>query len=923
MRRICLLSLLAGIAWTSAALAAKPDAKAPGQKAARQQSDELTFEKHVRPLLKVHCVHCHGEGDEREGNLDVRLRRLMVSGGDSGPAIDLEHPHNSLVLERLRSGEMPPGDKKLKVDEIATIERWIVQGAKTARPEPEQLTDDALITDEERSFWSFQPIRKPAVPKVRAKKQVRTPVDAFELKKLEEHDLTFSDEADRDTIIRRATFDLLGLPPTPAEVDEFVNDREPKAYERLIDRLLERPEYGERWGRHWLDIAGYADSDGYTPKDPVRPHAYRYRDYVIRSLNEDKPFDEFIREQLAGDELIGFPRKELKPDEMEKLIATGFLRMAQDGTADGEVDQNVARNLVVADTLKIVSTSLLGLTIGCAECHDHKYDPISQADYYRLRAVFEPALDWKSWKTPIHRQISLYTSEQLAQANAVEAEAVKLEKERKMLNDLLVLETFEEVLATLPEKVHAPLRAAFNTDPKKRTPEQIALLKSHPGTYVNTGALYLYDRPRQAAARAAETKLAEAEKKLKDDTSDEAKKELAELKAEAVRLRGLVSTDKLEALTKQITAIRAKKPVQPFAHAISEVPGKVPKTYVFHRGDCRQPKQEGEPGEPTVFASSKSLTKTDKTLATSGRRTALAARLTDPEHPLVGRVLVNRIWLLHFGRGLVATPTDFGVLGQQPSHPELLDWLARDFIDHGWHLKRVHRQIMTSSVYRQSSKQRPELSELDPENVLLARMNVRRAEAEAIRDAILAVSGKLNPKRFGPPVPVTPDEVGQVVLGNDTRDTAGRFTGKNVSLGDEAFRRSVYVQVRRSLPLGMLETFDAPTMSSSCNCEARSTSTVAPQSLMLMNNEFLIEQAGYFAARLEREADGKLDDEIALAWRLAFSRSPSETERTAAVEFIEAQIVNSSVKNKAPHRLRALTNLCQALLSSNEFLYVD
>jgi hypothetical protein len=289
----------------------------------------------------------------------------------------------------------------------------------------------------------------------------------------------------------------------------------------------------------------------------------------------------------------------------------------------------------------------------------------------------------------------------------------------------------------------------------------------------------------------------------------------------------------------------------------------------------------------------------------------------------VGRVLVNRIWLLHFGRGLVATPTDFGVLGQQPSHPELLDWLARDFIDHGWQLKRVHRQIMTSSVYRQSSKQRPELSELDPENVLLARMNVRRAEAEVIRDAILAVSGKLNPKRFGPPVPVTPDEVGQVVLGNDTRDSAGRFTGKNVSLGDEAFRRSVYVQVRRSLPLGMLETFDAPTMSSSCNCEARSTSTVAPQSLMLMNNEFLIEQAGYFAERIEREAGNKLDDEITLAWRLAFSRHPSTTERKHAVEFVAEQTASFDAKDKTPPRTRALTNLCQALLSSNEFLYVD
>ncbi len=647
---------------------------------------------------------------------------------------------------------------------------------------------------------------------------------------------------------------------------------------------------------------------------------------MIRALNDDKPWDEFIREQLAGDEMVGYPREPLSAADTEKLIATGFLRMAPDGTASADVDQNVSRNLVVAETLKIVSTSLLGLTVGCAECHDHKYDPIPQSDYYRLRAVFEPALDWKKWRVSRKRLVSLSTSAERKESAALEAEAAKIDARRKELEQQFVEQTFEEELAKLPEDLHASLREAFKVDVKKRSLAQKRLLQANPSINVSGGSLYLYDRPRKAALKVAETKLAELRKKTADDSEDEAHDEIAALESEIEKIRQSIASDQLDALTKEAVDIRARKPVEEFVHALTEIPGDLPKTFVFHRGDYSQPRQPVEPGEPRVLASSddaSTIATKNGGLATSGRRLAWAERLTDGTHPLVARVLVNRVWMHHFGRGLVATPSDFGVLGETPSHPELLDWLANDFMNNGWRLKRFHRLIMTSSVYRQASPHRADQEGIDPDNRLLARMNVRRFEAEAIRDTILAVSGKLNPKPFGRPIPVTVDEVGQVVLGIDTRDSAGRPTGKNVSLGDELFRRSIYIQVRRSMPLGMLETFDAPTMTTNCNCESRATSTVAPQSLIMMNSQFLLDQAAEFAARLDRDAPGDLQQQVRLAWQLAFARLPSQDEIRMAVEFVEQQTPTFDAKDKVPPRSRALASLCQALLSSNEFLYVD
>ncbi|MFQ3169488.1 MAG: cytochrome c553, partial [Limisphaerales bacterium] len=346
------------------------------------QAATVTFEADVRPILKAHCFRCHGEDGSAKGGLDVRLHKLLLKGGKHGTAIVPGQAEKSLLYKKIRDGKMPKEQAKLPADQIDTFRLWIEQGAKTARPEPD--SPDEWITEEERGFWAFQLIKTPPVPSGAA-----NPIDAFLLRKLKANELGFSREATKRTLIRRATFDLTGLPPTPDEIADFLADETPQAYDQLIDRLLASPNYGERWGRHWLDVAGYADSEGYTESDAERGWAWRYRDYVVRAFNDDLPWDRFIHEQLAGDEMVSPPYANLSPEQIDKLTATGFLRMAPDGTGSG-ANNAEAKNQVIAETLKIVSTALMGMTVGCAQCHDHRYDPILQSDYYKLRAVFEP-----------------------------------------------------------------------------------------------------------------------------------------------------------------------------------------------------------------------------------------------------------------------------------------------------------------------------------------------------------------------------------------------------------------------------------------------------------------------------------------------------------------------------------------------------
>jgi hypothetical protein len=741
--------------------------------------EPVTFEKHVRPLLKAHCFECHGEGKKLKGGLDLRLRRTMLEGGNTAAAaIALGKPADSPLVQKVRSGEMPPGKRKLTADEIAVLERWVAGGAIITRDEPKELPVGFSLSPLDLDHWSFQPIVRAAVPTVKSAGLVRNPIDAFLLAKLETKGLSFGPEADRRTLIRRASFDLRGLPPTPEEVEAFLGDTSSVAYERMIDRMLDSPHYGERWGRHWLDVAGYADSEGFSGDDPVRATAYRYRDYVVRAFSADKPWNEFIIEQLAGDETVRPPYETLPATELDKLIATGFLRMAPDGSASPGVDVKAASNQNVADTIQIVSTSLMGLTLQCAQCHNHRYDPIPQADYYHVRAVFEPALNWKSWRTPAGREVPLFKAEDRQKADTIEKEAQKVDAERTAKLKTYIAATFEKQLTKLPKDLHEQARQMHGTPPAKRSAEQSKLLMQYPFLNVTDGSLYLYD--------------------------GKAAKELKEIAERAAKLR-------------------ATKPVPEFVRALTEPAGPPPKTFRFDRGDVESPKEELEPASLLLLDrfGLRGLPAKDAALPSTGRRLAFARGLVSGKHPLTARALVNRFWMHHFGKGIVGTPGDFGLLGERPTHPELLDWLASEFMAGGWRLKQLHRLIMTSTAYRQSSDRRPELQQVDPDNHLLGRMSLRRLEAEIIRDAMLEVSGKLNRRPFGPPVPVTHDEIGQVVIGKDIRNPGdGTPMGKVASLGGEEFRRSVYVQVRRSLPLAMLETFDAATITP--NCESRS-----------------------------------------------------------------------------------------------------
>jgi hypothetical protein len=865
------------------------------------------FEKDVRPILKAHCFDCHGEAGVRKGGLDLRLRRLIAAGGDEGPAIVPGHPEQSLLLRLIENGDMPKRDRKLLPEQVEIIREWIASGAATAQSEPEDPGDSAGITAEERAFWSFQPIRSPEIPKTGPEDRVRTPVDAFLAAELAKRGLTFSEDADRITLLRRASFDLTGLPPSPEEVDAFLEDPSPLAYEQAIQRLLDSPHYGERWGRHWLDIAGYADSDGYSDADPPRAYAYKYRDYVIGSFNADKPLDRFIIEQLAGDELARATRENAQaalsaPHTLEWLIATGFLRMAADGSATPAVpDPEAVRNQVVADTIRIVSTSLLGLSVGCAQCHDHRYDPILQTDYYRIRAVLDPALDLKNWLTPEQRLISLYTDQDRAVATQLEAEARKLEEEKNARQKELIEAALTKHLEKFEPELRAKLREARDTPADSRTEEQKKLLADNPSVNITPGVLYQYD-PKAA--------------------------------------------EELKAMDARIAEVRGRKPPEDFISALTEPADHLPVTRLFHRGDPRQPKEVVRPGALSVLAPEGQTIEfpgKNPSLSTSGRRLEFARWLTSRNNPLVARVLVNRVWLHHFGRGLVGTPSDFGAMGERPSHPELLDWLASEFMERGWRLSWLHKVIMTSTAYMQSSQGNPRCAEVDPDNRLYWRKSIQRLDAEAIRDSILSVSGALNKKMYGPPVPVRPDVHGQIVVGVD-KTTGDNKMPVDVSLNGEEFRRSVYIQARRSRPLAILNVFDAPVME--VNCEIRQTSTSPTQSLMLMNSPFILDQAERFARRVHREAGDDPASQVTRAWRLAFSRTPTEKELRDSLDFLDWHIsrAKASDGNKdseestgkpgdseekpasstqpAPE-VQALGSLCQALLSANELLYVD
>jgi hypothetical protein len=822
---------------------------------------ELTFEKDVRPIFRAHCFDCHGAGEELEGGLDLRLVRSMESGGESGPAIEKGNAAESLLVHRIKSGEMPPGEHRVPEGQIETIERWIAAGAKTSRAESASIGPGLGISVEERSYWAFQPIRRPSLPELNDANQARTPIDHFLVARMEPIGLKFAADAEKVTLIRRAYLDLIGLPPTPKQVDAFVSDDNDNAWNRVVDELLDSPRYGERWGRHWLDVAGYADSEGASNRDEVRAWSYKYRDWVIRAFNQDMPYDEFITWQLAGDELAERPFKNMSSRQIDMLTATGLLRMAADGTSS--MNDEETRNQVVTDTIKIVSSSLLGLSVGCAQCHDHRYDPISQVDYYRLRAILEPALNYKSWVPPAERRVSLFSDEDIATSNAIEKEAAVLVEQRtKQQSEFMELALLEE-LSKFNEALRKRLEGAYRTEGAKRTAEQNELLDTYPSIgKLHPGVLYQYNQGNE---------------------------------------------NKLKELDSQIAKIRSRKPTEEFLRVVTEPAGNsAPITSLFFRGDYRQRKQEVSPGGLTVAAPEESpflIAENDPELQSTGRRLAYARWLTSGRHPLVARVFVNRVWLHHFGQTFVSTPDEFGKLGALPTHPELLDWLADEFMAKGWSVKHLHRLILSSTVYRQKSTASALSLTVDGSNQLYSHFPVHRLEAEAIRDSILFVSGRLDDTSFGSAVGIEADDTGQII-----------------SKGDRQ-RRSVYLQVRRTQPVALLKSFDAPTME--INCGKRESSTVATQSLMLMNSEFVLKFSKAFAERLLPLI--KEDAGVALAhgWRLAYGRKPASEELEASQKYYSEQSELLKSRKVESANMQALTNYCQALLTSNEFLYVE
>jgi hypothetical protein len=652
-------------------------------------------------------------------------------------------------------------------------------------------------------YWWRSPPARPTLPPVRDAAWARGPIDAFILSRLEAKGLAPASPASKAELARRAWFDLTGLPPPPEEMETFLADDSRDAYEKLIDRLLDSPRYGERWGRHWLDLVRFAESNGYE-RDGAKPNAWRYRDYVIRSLNEDKPYDRFILEQLAGDELD-------EPTH-DSLIATGFYRL---GSWDDEPDdKETARYDELDDIIQTTTGAFLGLTVSCARCHDHKFDAIPQVDYYRLLAFFSGLKHADDIPLAPADEVERYRS---AMAEA-DARVKGLEKEA----------------AGLPE-----------------------------------GA--------------------------------------KERKAE---IRSLVD---------QIN--KARPPLYTAAMGIREEGRDPPATRLLVRGNAREPGAEVRPGYPSLLTSMEPVVSAASRSGTSGRRRALAEWIASPSNPLTARVLVNRLWQFHFGRGIVRSPSDFGVTGDAPTHPDLLDWLAVELVAGGWRLKHLHRLIMTSSAYRMSSRGDVKAVATDPVNDLFSRFDLRRLDAEAIRDAVLSVSGRLNLEMGGPSVfPEIPREVlhGQSRPG----DGWGR------SDPSQASRRSVYVFVKRSLVLPVLEAFDFADTGQTC--ARRNTTTIAPQALTLLNGDFTTQAAGSFADRLCREAGTDPRRQVERAFRLALARPPDGGEVETALSLIERQRLLISRSAPAENRpgdeeaaRRALSAFCLVLFNLNEFLYLD
>jgi len=750
----------------------------PGATAAPPPSPQAVefFEKHVRPVLVSKCQSCHG-AKRQQGGLRLDSRAALLKGSDNGAVLVPGQPDKSSLIRAIRYDsevQMPPKNK-LPAESIAHLITWVQMGAPW--PDAENKADERTLSIAEvrRTHWSFQPVKKPALPTVKNAAWVKTPVDAFVLARLEARGMAPSPAADRRTLIRRVTLDLHGLPPTPEEVAAFETDRSPDAYARLVDRLLSSPRYGERWGRHWLDVARYADSKGYVFEEERRyPFAYTYRDYVIRAFNEDLPYDQFAVQQLAADQLpLG--------EDKRPLAALGFLTLGR-RFLNNQAD-------IIDDRIDVTMRGLQGLTAGCARCHDHKFDPIPQKDYYSLYGVFASSVEPKD-------------------------------------------------LPLIGQPEQTPELAAFEKELAKRQAEVEKYRIEH------------------------KDELAKGNRKFRDG---------------------------LRALRKKVDQWQVTAPfAPPRAMVLQDAPSPVT-PHVFLRGNPNNP----GPVVPRQFLEVVAGEKRQPFRQGSGRL-ELARAIADRNNPLTARVMVNRIWLHHFGAGLVRTPSDFGLRGEAPTHPELLDWLAATFADNGWSIKSVHRLILLSNTYRQANSDDLRLLQSDPDNRLLARMNRQRLDFEALRDSLLAVAGRLDPTVGGRPVELT---------------TAPFST-----------RRSVYGFIdRQNLP-GLFRTFDFASPDTST--PQRYTTTVPQQALFLMNSPFVVEQARHFVRRADVAAQTKDEAKIERLYRLAYGRAAEADEIALGLRFVAKARKGDGATQTGLH-LSAWEQYAQILLLANEFAFVD
>ncbi|HEV8147998.1 MAG TPA: PSD1 and planctomycete cytochrome C domain-containing protein [Bryobacteraceae bacterium] len=854
----------------------------------RAQDQTEFFEKKVRPVLVKNCQPCHNP-KSRSSGLDLSSAAGVAAGGTSGPLIARENPENSRILRAIGYEEtlkMPPMGK-LSAEDSSAITAWVKLGAPwpgtapVATLEPASLSS-ARITPEHRKFWAFQDIQSVKPPRVANNAWVRSPIDRFILAKLEAKQIPPSPPADKARLLRRATYDLTGLPPTEAELQAFLADRSPEAYNKVIDRLLASPRYGERWGRHWLDVVRYADSTG-NDEDHRYPFAYRYRDYVIHAFNTDLPFDQFVREQVAGDLL---PPPAGQRFNTQGTVATGFLAVGPKALAQKDIKKMMYD--IYDEQVDVTSRAFLGLTMACARCHDHKFDPILTRDYYSMVNIFANtrAFDGPMGSSKL-LQIPLVPAEDW---NAYRAQQTKV-AELKLSMDRMTDAAYERFLRDFVTHIDEYAPAGAVADARKRFE---ALLTAR------FAALAAWEKFARERIKDGERLPGRPPIDRKDPFFADLISGSGPLARTAEELQQLLSPEdreKYAAFRKELDEINTHLlPAPDMATAVRD--GDRVDQKVFLRGDHNNLGEDAPKAFPVVLARD-----SDPHFETGSGRRELAKWLSSPRNPLTARVIVNRIWQWHFGEGIVRTPDNFGKMGDRPTHPELLDYLAAQFMRSGWSIKAMHRTIMLSSAYRMSSEPGPKAAQTDPENLLLSHFNRRRLEIEELRDGLLAIDGSLDLAMGG---------TLQTGTGTDGENAAGRLSMDPVKVK----RRTVYLPLRRAnLPtlLNLFDFGDATTPNGK-----RLLTNVAPQALFMMNSDFVFERADKFAQALLAEPAPSDTERLRRSYLRIVNRAPAAAEIDAGLSYIR----NYAAKyGKSP--ADGWQSFCHVLMLSNDFVYLD